>query len=92
MKKATRKITILQTLYETGLHLTAADFNISNANQFLGQLESQELVKRYWVREEGIKPFKLAYVSNENMTKAKKYLEALQGKKPKQDEVQESRN
>jgi len=85
MKRATHKRNILQTLYNTRLHLTATDFNASNANQYLGELESQELITRYWVRNEGETPFKLAYVSDENMIKVKKYLDALQGVKPKQD-------
>jgi len=88
MRRATHKRNILQTLYNTRLHLTATDFRISNANQFLIELESQELIERYWVRNEGETPFKLAYVSDATKDKAKKYLNAFHGVKPKQDEVQ----
>ena len=92
MKKSTHKFKILKKLSDTGLHLTATDFNASNANQFLIELESQKLITRYKVKREGMSPFKLAYVAEDNEVRAKKYLEALQGVKSKQDEVQESRN
>lgn len=82
MKKTTHKLNILQKLYDTGLHLTATDFRASNANQYLGELEGQELVTRYWVRNEGETPYKLAYVSDTTKDKAKKYLHAF-GKIPK---------
>ena len=90
MKKSTHKLNILKKLYETGLHLTATDFKASNANQYLRELESQGLVIRYWVRNEGETPFKLAYVSDETREKATKYLNAFKSVKSKQDEVQES--
>ena len=90
MSKPNRKLQILNRLYETGLRLTASDFRISNANQYLEELESQGLVIRYWVRNEGETPFKLAYVSDETREKATKYLNAFKGVKSKQDEVQES--
>ncbi len=90
MSKPNRKLQILKKLYETNLRLTATDFRISNANQFLIELESQKLIERYWVRNEEETPFKLAYVSDETREKAMKYLNAFQGVKPKQDEVQES--
>ena len=92
MKKVTRKLNILQTLYSTKLHLTATDFKISNANQYLGELESQRLIERYWVKNEGDTPFKLAYVSDDTRERAEKYLNTLQDVKLKKDEVQESRN
>ena len=91
MSKPNHKHTILKKLYDTELHLTATDFNASNANQYLGELESQELVVRYEVKREGMSPFKLAYVSGDQKEKVEKYL-GITPKVLSQDEVQESQN
>jgi len=90
MKRTNRKITILKKLYTTGLHLTATDFKISNANQFLIELENQKLIERYWVKDEGITPFKLAYVSDDTREKAEKYLNIFQEAEPKEKKLPKS--
>jgi nitrate/nitrite-specific signal transduction histidine kinase len=48
-----RKLNILKLLYDTNLRLTAAQFKISNANQYLRALEKAKLIKRIEVPREG---------------------------------------
>ena len=74
MSKQNHKHTILKKLYDTGLHLTATDFYVSNANQFLCELESQELIKRYKMKRKNMSPFKLAYIPDEFKERVEKYL------------------
>ena len=74
MNKPNHKYSILKKLYDTKLHLTATDFNASNANQFLCELESQELIKRYKKKRKNMSPFKLAYIPDEFRERVEKYL------------------
>lgn len=73
--KKTHKYTILEKLYKTGLKLTATDFHyISNANQFMVELENQNLITSEW-GVKGEARVKLRFVNSKQMKRAKAYLE-----------------
>ncbi len=69
-----RKLNILKLLYDTNLRLTAAQFKISNANQYLRALEKAKLIKRIEVPREGTTHFKIGFVDSGTRKKAKEYL------------------
>lgn len=69
-----RKLNILKLLYDTTLRLTAAQFKISNANQYLIALEEAKLIKRIEVPREGTTPYKIGFVDSATRKKAKEYL------------------
>lgn len=67
--------TILKVMYDTGKKLTASDFIISNANQYLVTLERNNLIERKTVsKEHGNTTYKIGYVSSRTRKKARKYL------------------
>lgn len=86
MTRPNHKYSILKSLYNTELQLTAADFNISNANQYLIELEEQGLITRYEVKRDGMSSFKINYVNRGQREKAKKYLGIIE-ENTNQDEV-----
>jgi len=61
-------------LYDTNLRLTASQFKISNANQYLIALEEAKLIKRIEIPREGTTPYKVGFVDNGTRKKAKEYL------------------
>jgi len=94
MKKSTHIITILKLLL-AGEKVVSRDRLASNANQYFGTIKKHgiELVE-VWkpnLTNAGKHKERSLHQTIENIERAKKYLEALQGVKPKQDEVQESR-
>lgn len=68
------KLNILKLLYDTTLRLTAAQFKISNANQYLIALEEAKLIKRIVVPREGTTPYKIGFVDSSTRKKAKEFL------------------
>lgn len=70
----TKKLQILKILYDTGSKLTATDFKMSNANQYLCTLEGMRLIEREWYKPPKGASFKLAFISVKTRTKAQKYL------------------
>ena len=73
-KKTNHKSTILKKLYDTQLKLTATDFHASNANQYLGELEAQDLITREKVKRDKMSSYKVAYITKEQKPKVEKYL------------------
>jgi len=68
------KLNILKVLFDTDLRLTALQFSISNANQYLKPLEDMKLIKRVEIPRVGKSPFKIGYVDDDTRLKAKEYL------------------
>lgn len=73
-KQTTHKTTILKKLYDTQLKLTATDFNASNANQYLGELQTKDLITREKVKRDKRGFYKVAYITKEQKPKVEKYL------------------
>jgi len=93
MKKSTHIITILKLLL-AGEKVVSIDKLASNANQYFATIKKHgiELVE-VWkpnLTNAGQHKERSLHQTIENIDKAKKYLEALQGVKSKQDEVKES--
>ena len=88
-------ITIMKLLLN-GEAVTSIDQMASNSNQYFGTIKKNgiELVE-VWkpnLTNAGQHKERSLHQTIDNIERAKKYLEALQGVKPKQDEVQESRH
>ena len=95
MKRSSHIITILKLLL-AGETVKSSDRLASNSNQYFGTIKKHgiELVE-VWksnLTNAGQHKERSLHQTIENIERAKKYLEALQGVKPKQDEVQESRH
>lgn len=93
MKKSTHIINIMKLLL-AGEKVTSNDRLASNTNQYFGTIKKHgiELVE-VWkpnLTNTGRHKERSLHQTIENIDRAKKYLEVLQGVKPKQDEVQES--
>ncbi len=73
-KQITHKNTILKKLYDTQLKLTAIDFHASNANQYLGELEAQDLITCEKIKRDGMSFYKIAYITKKQKPKVEKYL------------------
>jgi len=89
MKKSTHIITIMKLLL-AGDKVVSRDRLASNANQYFGTIKKHgiELVE-VWkpnLTNKGNHKERSLHQTIENIERAKKYLEALQGVKPKQDE------
>jgi len=94
MKKSTHIITIMKSLL-AGEKVVSRDRLASNSNQYFGTIKKHgiELVE-VWkpnLTNSGRHKERSLHQTIDNIKRAKKYLEALQGVKPKQDEVQKSR-
>lgn len=74
MKNSSLKI--LKVLFDTRERLTASQIGLSNANQYLGKLEKQELIKRIEIPREGNTPFKVGFVDDDTRDKAENYLKS----------------
>lgn len=76
------KANILSTIMRSGAK-TAANFNISNGNQYMIALEKEEILYSYWMQD-GKKRFKLRDIFNHAKANAflKKYHESKQTSKP----------
>ena len=74
-RKLTHKLNILEILLFSDTRLTATDFGyVSNANQYLAELENQGLITSVWGLK-GKARVKLRYVANKQKLRASKYLE-----------------
>ncbi|MCX6072728.1 MAG: hypothetical protein NTY39_00205 [Campylobacterales bacterium] len=74
----THKAKILSTIMQSGAK-TAANFNISNGNQYMIELEKEGIIYSYWMQD-GKKRFKLRDIFNHTKANAflKKYRESQQ--------------
>jgi len=93
MKKSTHIIRIMKLLL-AGEKVVSKDRLASNANQYFGTIKKHgiELVE-VWkpnLTNAGRHKERSLHQTLDNIERAKKYFEVLQGVKPKQDEVQES--
>jgi hypothetical protein len=73
-KSLTHKLNILKVLLDTNMRLTASQFNISNANQYLIPLEELKLIKRVEVPRDNCSPFKVGFIDKDTKLKAIEYL------------------
>lgn len=74
-RKLTHKLNILETLLFSDTRLTATDFGyVSNANQYLAELENQGLITSVWGLK-GKARVKLRFVANKQKLRASNYLE-----------------
>ena len=94
MEKASHVIKLLKKLL-AGEIVTSSDHFASNSNQYFGTIKKHgiELVEvwRPNLKNAGRHKERSLHQRINNLQIAKKYLEDLQGIKPKQDEKQESR-
>ncbi len=82
-RQLTHKLNILETLLFSDTKLTATDFGyVSNANQYLAELENQGLITSIW-GVKGKARVKLRYVANKQKIRASKYLEMQKSKMKK---------
>lgn len=82
--EATKHKTILAYMLNSNKPVTATDFKISNANQYLVSLEKMKLITRKWLLLDEKSRFKVAYFKdNKQKQKAKSFLEPFK----KADEV-----
>ncbi len=82
-RQLTHKLNILETLLFSDTKLTATDFGyVSNANQYLAELENQGLITSVW-GVKGKARVKLRYVANKQKIRASKYLEMQKSKMKK---------
>ena len=95
MKRSSHIITILKRLLD-GEAMSSNDMMASNSNQYFRTIKKHGIALiEVWVTNRtnsGRHKERSLHQTIENIERAKKYLEALQGVKPKQDEVQESRH
>lgn len=61
MRKNTHRYNILKDIYNSDKKLTATDFNYSNANQYLVELEAKGLIIREW-EQKGKTRAKFAFI------------------------------
>lgn len=79
-RQLTHKLNILETLLFSDTRLTATDFGyVSNANQYLAELENQGLITSIWGLK-GKARVKLRFVANKQKLKASRYLEMQKSK------------
>lgn len=94
MKKSSHIITIMKLLL-AGEKVVSRDSLASNTNQYFRTIKRHGIelveVEKPNLTNAGRHKERSLHKTHDNIEKAKKYLEALQGVKPKQDEVQESR-
>lgn len=82
-RQLTHKLNILETLLFSDTKLTATDFGyVSNANQYLAELENQGLITSVW-GVKGKARVKLRFVANRQKLRASKYLEMQKTKMKK---------
>lgn len=82
-RQLTHKLNILETLLFSDTKLTATDFGyVSNANQYLAELENQGLITSVWGLK-GKARVKLRFVANRQKLRASKYLEMQKTKMKK---------
>jgi len=72
VKISTHNHKVLKKIYDNE-PLTASQINVSNANQYLIQLESAKLIVRRWYQD-GKKRFKLAFINREKLEEVEKIL------------------
>lgn len=73
MRKNSHIYSILKKIYSSNKKLTATDFNCSNANQYLVELEAKGLIIREWKQKGGTRA-KFAFVSHEMKEKVLAFL------------------
>ena len=82
-RRLTHKLNILEILLFSDTRLTATDFGyVSNANQYLSELENQGLITSVWSLK-GTARVKLRYVANKQKIRASNYLEMQKAKMKK---------
>ena len=82
-RRLTHKLNILEILLFSDTRLTATDFGyVSNANQYLAELENQGLITSVWSLK-GTARVKLRYVANKQKIRASNYLEMQKAKMKK---------